>query len=596
VERLWAEAQAQGLLEHSPLEDRDLALPPDGQGLDLLIRFCFSALVDADCLDTARHFDGAKALASPPQGIADLSERFAREHQRLSGEPSTPLARARARMHQDCLDAASRPIGMYRLSMPTGGGKTLSGMAFALEHARVHGLERVVVAVPYTSITEQTAGVYRRFLGEGCVLEHHSGFDPDERGLDEEGKIFQRTTAVSWDAPVIVTTTVRLFEALAGNRVGASRRLHRLSRCVLILDEAQSLPLGVLEPAVDLLRQLPERYGTTVVLSTATQPAFEALPGAFSADEIVSDPAERFSELRRVRYDWEEDELGWDEVASRAQESPQALVIVNTRADATALLDEMPVGARHLSTSLCPQHRREVLASVRQDLTAGRPCLLVSTQVVEAGVDIDFPLVLRAIGPLDSIIQAAGRCNREGRLDEGEVVVFRPREGSVPPGAYSQATTLSSGKRYYGKDLNDPLVVSDYFRELYTVVGRGALDRNDVQNMRRALDFPGVAQGLRLIEDDTETVVVQYGDEERQDAVRAGCESLRAVRKPAAARAIQRSLAPCGVSMARWACEKTTREGLLQPLCPGWHMWLGEYDLRKGLVMPGSGPGDPLIF
>ncbi|MFW6206810.1 MAG: CRISPR-associated helicase Cas3', partial [Gemmatimonadota bacterium] len=308
--------------------------------------------------------------------------------------------------------------------MPTGGGKTLSGMGFALRHALVHGFERVIVAIPYTSIIEQTADTYRGVFGDG-VLEHHSAV-ASEAHEDADPvswhQLWRRLAAENWDARIVVTTTVQLFESVFANRPAPCRKLHNLVGSVLILDEAQTLPSHHLAPILAALSELTAHYRMSVVFCTATQPAVSAQPYAQvfeAAREIVPAPGTYFAALRRVTYEVpaSSERWSWQRVADEMRRSDQCLAVVNTKADALALLEVLDAPeVLHLSTNLCGAHRREVLADVRERLQSGRPCRLVSTQVVEAGVDLDFPLVLRAVGPLDRIVQAAGRCNREGSL------------------------------------------------------------------------------------------------------------------------------------------------------------------------------------
>jgi CRISPR-associated endonuclease/helicase Cas3 len=377
-----------------------------------------------------------------------LWERFERNQEALP-KADKPVNRIRKEIYDHCLDAAEQPTGLFRLTVPTGGGKTRSGMAFALRHALHHKMQRVIVAVPFLTITDQTAKTYHEIFEDAddehpVVLEHHSmadrniGDDEEEDFRPEE--VWCRLAAENWDAPIIVTTTVQLFESLfAKNRTG-TRKLHRLAGSVIIIDEAQTLPAHLLQPILDALKELCSHYGSTVVISTATQPAFEAIK-AFKdvqAVEIVPNPERYFEQLRRVDYEWRIDQpLAWNAVADFIRAEKQALAIVNTKKDSLALLDALDdPDAFHLSTLLCGAHRRLVVDEVKRRLSSGEPCRLVATQVVEAGVDIDFPLVLRAIGPLDSIIQAAGRCNREGRLERGRVIVFQPTDGGMPRGSY----------------------------------------------------------------------------------------------------------------------------------------------------------------
>jgi CRISPR-associated endonuclease/helicase Cas3 len=389
-------------------------------------------------------------------------------------------------------------------------------MAFALKHALVHGLDRVIVAIPYTSIIEQTADVYRNIFGETSVLEHHSAVITGHDGCDPLSyqDVWSRLASENWDAPIVVTTTVQLFESLFAHRPSACRKLHNIARSVLVLDEVQTLPPQLLTPILDVLQDLVEHYSVSVVLCTATQPALQDGPylkGLSNIREIVPDPPRYFAALRRVHYTLPaaDERWDWERVAVEMRNTAQCLAIVNTKPDALQLLDALNDStALHRSTLLCGAHRRDVLHEIRRRLDIGEPCRLIATQVVEAGVDLDFPLVLRAIGPLDRIVQAAGRCNREGRLASGRVVVFWPAEGKVPPGAYRTGTdTAISLLSRPQVDLHDPTLYRTYFELLYQAV---ETDVKGIQNLRQALDYPEVAQRFRLIEDDTAAVVVRY--------------------------------------------------------------------------------------
>jgi CRISPR-associated endonuclease/helicase Cas3 len=565
---------------------------------ELYLRLLFSALVDADYLDTERHFranTAAERGTQPP--LTALWDRFAADQQRLTGQRTDAVGQARHAIYQACLDAAERPPGLFRLTVPTGGGKTRSAMAFALRHAHCHGHQRVIVAVPFITITEQTAQVYRDIFGAGTdanpvVLEHHSGaLAADPRGDDFHAQqVWARLAAENWDAPIVVTTTVQLFESLFGRATSSSRKVHRLARSVIILDEAQALPAHLLTPILDALRELCTHYGTTVVLSTATQPAFEVIkPFAdLSPREIVPEPGYFFDALRRVDYQWRTDTpLTWAEVADLLRGEPRALVVVNTKKDALALLDALhDPDALHLSTLLCGAHRRRVIEEIRRRLAAGEPCRLVSTQVVEAGVDLDFPLVLRALGPLDGIIQAAGRCNREGRLARGRVVVFRPAEGGSPPGAYRTATGVTAGLLGGGSlDPDDPATPRAYFRRLYQTLDP---DAERIQSLREEMNYPEVARRFRMIQDDTTSVVVAYGPPERQRAVADLLGRLRTGVPDA--RALLRELQPYLVSVRTREAARYQQHGLIGPITPGLGEWLGTYDTVRGLVTTDPDP------
>jgi len=560
---------------------------------EFFLRMLFSALVDADFIDTERHFNAGKAaLRAPTVGIPELLERFAVSQSQLTGQGDNLVSQARDAMYQDCVRAADEPPGLFRLAIPTGGGKTRSAMAFALRHALRHGLQRIIVAVPFISITEQTADVYRSIFqadDDRVVLEHHSGggqrdeaddYSPQER--------WRRMAAENWDAPVIVTTTVQLFESMFGNRTTVCRKLHRLAGSVIILDEVQALPPHLLAPILDGVQQLCAHYGTTVVLSTATQPAFESVKpfAELQAREIVPDAARWFTALKRVSYDWQLDRpLGWAEVAAQLRAAPQALAVVNTKKDALALLDALgDAETLHLSTLLCGAHRRAVIAEVKQRLKAGQPCRLVSTQVIEAGVDLDFPLVLRALGPLDRIIQAAGRCNREGRLERGRVIVFEPAEGGLPQGAYRTATNLTRVELGRGDlDPDDPAHVRRYFRQLFSTLD---LDSKQIQRLREGLHYPEIAAQFRMIDEATEDVIITtYGD--RQQQIKADIALLRA--EPTRRREALRRLQPYTVAIFTRDAERYRRAGFIEALLPGELLpdvgiWNGVYHSVRGLV------------
>lgn len=574
-----------------------LPVPPwtnDPLEAELFLRLLFSALVDADCLDTERHFNPDKA--ADRGGTTDLPELwscFSLDQQRLTASADdSPVNRVRREVYDACIQAASMAPGFFRLMVPTGGGKTRSSLGFALRHALAHGRDRVIVAIPYTSIIDQTAQVYRDIFRDArAVLEHHSAVTfseaADAAPVTADAS-WSRLASENWDAPIVVTTNVQLFESLLGQRTGACRKLHNVARSVIVLDEVQTLPPHLLEPLLDVLRRLVSHYGASVVLCTATQPALEASPGFNGLPDvrdIVTDPSRHFAALERVTYEWPclEEDWSWDRIAAELREAPdgQAMAVVNTKADALALLDALDdPAALHLSTLLCPAHRRRVLAEIKRRLDAGEPCRLIATQVVEAGVDLDFPLVLRALGPLDRIVQAAGRCNREGHLDRGRVVIFVPTDGRIPPGAYRTGADTTSAllRGSNGQlDLNDPATYERYFRRFYQGVD---LDRERVQQVRKEFDYPEVAKRARLIDDDGVSVVIRYRDPDGPD-VGALLKELR--NAPQRSREILRQLQPFIVSVRRNLLEHYVAEGLAVELAPGLWEWFGRYDDVRGL-------------
>jgi CRISPR-associated endonuclease/helicase Cas3 len=607
----------QDLLEESPpVAPPDIVADPARR--EMWIRFLFSALVDADRLCTERFCDGTRAAkragsaASIERLVGLLEEELARIASSLSAEArERPINQARAHIARACLEAAPLPPGLFALTVPTGGGKTLAAMRFALHHARAHGLRRVIVVIPFTSIIEQNARHYARIFGAENVVEHHSNLDVERRRRENGESVadWQDLAAENWDAPIVVTTTVQFFESLFTNHPSRARKLHNVARSVVVLDEVQSLPPELLHTILDGLGQLVAWYGCSIVLSTATPPALRArdgLPfGLQNVREIVDDPAGLARALRRVRYEWPElsdldkrvdpdrvDAL-WSELAAEVAANDTVLVVVHRRADARLLakLLEARVGTDsvlHLSALMCPAHRLNVLEEVRSRLNAHLPCRLVSTQLIEAGVDVDFPVVYRALGGLDSIVQAAGRCNREGRLGLGRVVVFRaptmPPRG-VPAKGFEAACVLLRAARAEGQPLeaDDPETQDRFFRSLYTA---SDLDARGIQRLRCELQFEEVAKKFRMIEDGfTHTVIVPYKEScrlagELAEALKRGDPRLRDR---------FRALQPYTVSVHKSAFERIERAGALMEICEGLHMLRPEsahhYGQKYGLVV-----------
>jgi CRISPR-associated endonuclease/helicase Cas3 len=576
---------------------RPVSLPPhvenDRCSAEMFLRLAFSALVDADYLDTERHFRPDRSEVRDSRvSMSRLAGQLDAHVRGLSAGKTGPVAEARRSVHEACLRAAEGPGGVYRLAAPTGAGKTLSAMAFALRHADVHGLERVIAAVPFISITEQTADVYRKVFATSdgssgrTVLEHHSGVAEPEHAEDfHQSRVWRRLAAENWDAPIIVTTTVQLFESLFSNMPSRCRKLHRLAKSVIIIDEAQALPAHLLRPILDGLRYLCDHCGTTVLMSTATQPAFQAIHefADVPAIDIFPEPAGLFHALRRVTYDWQIDEsIGWTRAAELLAANKQALAVLNTKKDALALLNALgDAEALHLSTLLCGAHRRDTIAEVKRRLPAGRNCRLVSTQVIEAGVDLDFPFAMRAIGPLDAIIQTAGRCNREGRMDAGKVIVFRPAEGGSPPGPYRTGIGITGA--LLGRDNadpDDPALATEYFRQFFASIDT---DRERIQETRRALDYLDVARRFRMIDDDTEPVAItSYGAQPERRRVRETLDRLKDGAPEA--RVLLRRLQPYLVSLRRREAERFRSLGIIAEVIPGLGEWLGDYDSVRGLV------------
>ncbi|MBX3334653.1 MAG: CRISPR-associated helicase Cas3' [Nitrospira sp.] len=513
------------------------------------VRMLFSALVDADFLDTEAHFEGAadgKRYRSP--GLLIQSEKALPllldhiEKLQHQTQAATVVAEVRHALLEASLNAADHPPGLFSLTAPTGSGKTLAMLAFALKHAQQHGLRRIVVVIPYLSIIEQTASIYRSIFepifGEHYVLEHHSlsGRGEEKSAGDNEGEKGElsyaerqrRLLAENWDAPLIVTTSVQMLESLLSNRPSTCRKLHRLARSVILFDEVQTLPANLAVPTLATLSHLAHEYGSTVVFATATQPAFAHLHeavqshcvGGWQPREIVPEPIKLFTLLRRTEVRWENPGEGvtWAELSQSLREHAQAMCVVNLKRHAKEVWESMELSAIHLSTSLCPAHRRKVLDTVRERLKHRQQVHLIATQCVEAGVDIDFPVVYRAYAPMDAIIQAAGRCNREGKLAGfGEVRVFLPQDEAYPPGGYQQASQITRMLlRQHGVDgmrLDDPDFVTAYYRRLYDLNKPEAAARTkELLDFIKAGSFPDVARHYRLITQDAINIVVPYGE------------------------------------------------------------------------------------
>ena len=570
----WADAERRlrtlvpEMFSRIPSLPADFVADGDAMAAEFLLRFLFSCLVDADVLDTQAHQEATGPRVGPDLDASGLLDRFLHRREtflRLR-RPGKMDAR-RARVFDAAMVAAGHGPGLFRLTAPTGTAKTIAAAGFALKHAARWGKRRVIVAVPFITVTEQNAMVYRRLLDpedpdvDRVVLEHHSHVEFGDPDPTDRQHSWQRLAAENWDAPFVVTTTVQLFESLFGRTQSRMRKLHRIANSVIVLDEVQALPHRLLPPIADALRILSQRFGVTVVLSSATQPELGELdPFKDLADrtvEIMPDPARFLAECRRVRFKWRLDPkpLLADMVAEAATH-PQALLVVNTVRDARTAFEVARKLAGdgtvvlHLSTGMCAAHRRRVLGKVRALLKDGMPMLLVSTSLVEAGVDLDVPVAFRALGPPESMAQVAGRCNREDSLGErgGLVVIFEPADGGVPP---SYPTQIDKARGYFGpdKDPEDLDALSEYFRALYRTLGiedRGSAARTIARNRRR-WDFRAVADGplkkgdsskrdqelaFRMITEDTVPLVVRYENPDDPEADQTINECLTRLRGP----------------------------------------------------------------
>ena len=668
LSRIIASAAVEGI-DLSPDIDFDelVAHLPESEdnayAREVFDRLLFSCLIDADRLDTER-FDNPerfklrnvdKPTIKQLWDVFNIKQQdFIIEKQIKITDKNKEVFKVRQEVYKYCEEAALNRPGIFRLTVPTGGGKTLSSVAFALQHILANPTQlsvdpteylerRVVIAVPYTSIIEQTVKVYRgvfdRELASSSVLEHHSGIQYDSKSKQErstteeeidEGAIAAqrqaRLATQNWDAPLIVTTTVQLFESLFSNRTSKCRKLHNIVGSVIILDEVQTLPIALRESICSMLKELVERYHVSVVLCTATQPVLTGDDGYFRGfdRDAITDiiPAaisqDHFQKLKRVKYDLSaiknQIKWSWQELIDRLKPHPSALVILNTRKDALTVLetlgclpdlslpnelieDRVKVAIKnsqilHLSTLLCGAHRQAVLDEVRSRLNPENPqdCFLVSTQVVEAGVDLDFPIVYRALCPLDRIVQAAGRCNREGNMDEpGQVWVFELEEGTLPPkgSEYAKATEKTRQKleQYNEDDLHNPEIFTSYGNDLYKLE---SADKHKIQEDRANQYFETVATKFKLIDDETYPVVISYNDEAKELLRQIGYRGLFATD--------YRKLQPYLISIRHYEFQKHKDKSIAQPIAGvNFYVWIGSYDPILGVPLIGD-PSDVYLL
>nr|WP_243457732.1 CRISPR-associated endonuclease Cas3'' [Ottowia testudinis] len=552
--------------------------------LAFLARMVFSCLVDADFLDTEAFYrrangDSPSARQHPMPDLQALRFRLDAHLAKFSADSG--VNRVRADVLQHVRAQAGRDPGLFSLTVPTGGGKTLASLAFALDHAIAHGLRRVIFVIPFTSVVEQNAAVFRKALGdlgEAAVLEHHSAFvaeapprsDPDRYESVEK----LRLAMENWDAPIVVTTAVQFFESLFAARTSQCRKLHNIAGSVVVIDEAQTMPLKLLRPCVAAVDELARNYRSTVVLCTATQPALESPKfdgGLVGVRELAPEPTQLFEQLARVcvrHIGSLSDEALEHEMRSR----DRVLCIVNNRRHARAVYESMAglPGARHLSTLMCAKHRSKVLGEVRQMLVGGEPCRLVSTSLIEAGVDVDFPTVLRAEAGLDSIAQAAGRCNREGKRApaDSDVIVFATdNEDWAPPPElkqYAQAAREVLRQVPDGDPLS-PDAIRRYFELLYWQKGDQQLDAPNLLGLLKdsridSLPLETLASKFRMIDSAQVPVIVPYDDSARS--------LLRDLQFAEGCGGIARALQPYVVQVPQRAFDALYKAGAVSPVAP----------------------------
>ena len=508
------------------------------------IRMLFSCLVDADFLDTERFVNDGKVQRGGFATMQELHNLFFAYYATF-GKPTTPINQKRQEIYQQCLDAAEKEPGMFSLTVPTGGGKTLSSLAFALKHAIKYKKQRIIYIIPYTSIIEQTADIFRNILGNGNVIEHHMNVDYDDNDKKEDDGLNRKKLATeNWDAPVIVTTNVQFFESLFAAKTSRCRKVHNIANSVLIFDEAQMLPEPYLRPCIRSIGELAANYRCTAVLCTATQPSLETyfsrIGEGLKVREICPDTQGLYEFFRRAAYRFMDvDSL--ESLAVQLKEHEQVLCVTNSKKDARDLYQMMSGdGCYHLSTFMYPAHRRHVLAIIRQRLQDGLPCQVISTSLIQAGVDVDFPVVYREIAGLDSIIQTGGRCNREGKQRTEDSIVYiydlhKPMN-RIPAFVRRPIEITQTVVKDYD-DIASAESIKAYFDRLHYTIGEDQLDSKDILKRLEIINpaFTEIAKDFKLIEEDSRPVFIPIdGDLDNQKILvqlRAGIRSRSIFRK-----------------------------------------------------------------
>lgn len=561
------------ILEHMGPDPKEKAKSGTELSRSLWLRMLFSCLVDADFIDTEAFLEPGKTKKRTGypllSALSPLLDSYMEK--KTDQAPDTEVNRCRLEVLSTCREKATDHPGIFTLSVPTGGGKTLSSMAFAMKHALQYGKQRIIYVIPYTSIIEQTADQFREIFDE-AVLEHHSNMDSADASMENTRS---RLACENWDAPIIVTTTVQFFESLFASRASRCRKLHNIVNSVVVLDEAQLLPADYLSPVLAVLDDLSRNYGVTLILSTATQPALGPhksmeynFKGLSNLKEIISDPLAIHKRLKRtkvVSINRLASPLSWDQLSKCLSSHQSVLCIVNRRDDARILWEKMPRGAFHLSALMCGAHRSKRIAEIRNSLKESQPTRVVSTQLVEAGVDLDFPVVYRALAGLDSVAQAAGRCNREGTLSEGIVHVFLP-ESKIPQGHLRQAAEI--GWQLLSDNDGDMLAperFERFFQSLYWMRGN-RLDKEGILDLLKddanlEISFRTAAEKFKIIDETAYApVIVQYCD---------GASLIELLRRHGPERWVLRRLQRFTVNLPRNVHGKLLANGAIVEIHPG---------------------------
>lgn len=581
-----------------------------GFSFAFLTRMIFSALVDADFQETQNYMKDDLTPRGGHESIEQLCEKF-NAYLHKYDNPENEINKKRTETLKACIAQADSKQGFFKLTVPTGGGKTEASMAFALNHAVKHGLKRVIYVIPFTSIIEQNAGKFKESLGEENVLEHHSNFDwkrsekKDTEDADDETKDVMdklKLASENWDIPIVVTTNVQFFESLFANRSSRCRKLHNIAKSVIIFDEAQMLPREYLDPCMLAVKELVTNYGASAVFCTATQPALNQRLPDIEFTELAPDPQALFDFYKRVQVT-NIGKMPDAELIEKIQEHPQALCIVNTRRHAKGLFDQLEgKGNFHLSTLMCPAHRKEILKTIR-DLLADKSkpiCRVISTQVMEAGIDVDFPVGFRALAGLDSIVQAAGRVNREMKRGMSDIFVFDPETPHIkrkPIFIEQGARVAESILRDYGDNPESELAIGKYFDLLYRLQGKDGFDvkkiiacfhKEGIDDLD--FDFKKAADDFRMIDNNTVGVVIPYNEDAKQ--------ILAKVRGHPFPFKFARQLQMYTVNIYEKEFLKLQSKGVIETYNETYEVLnnVDFYDKQTGLVLPADAGGDALFF
>ena len=585
----------------------NLPLKAVGKGgftLSFCIRMIFSCLVDADFLDTEAFMSDGKIKQGGHDTMQTLLKRLrVRVEGWLANTDLTCVNGRRSAILKACMEKGRGKQGLYLLTVPTGGGKTVSSLAFALEQAAAHNLKRIIYVIPYTSIIDQNAKVFQDILGEENVLEDHCSVVYDNReDQDPAGKVLaerKRRSAENWDCPVVVTTNVQFFESLFANRTSKCRKLHNIAGSVVIFDEAQMLPAKYLKPCVQAISELIINYRCTAVLCTATQPALDPFfPSGLAAEELCPDPEDQFRFFKRTSV-INQGQISQEELISQLQGKEQVLCILNSRKRVQKIYGELAEeGTYQLSTLMYPKDRKHLLAEIKQRLTDKLPCRVIATSLVEAGVDMDFPAVFRELAGIDSVVQAAGRCNREGNHSwtECETTVFTFDNAEDYPIAPELKQPISVAEQV-SEDFDDVAsleAIADYFRRLYRYKGEGLDAKRIIEQFEsggrsRMFPFETVARKFKLIENSTKAILIDLEEEAQQIVAQ--------IRFGGYSRDLLRRAGQYTVNVYENDFKRLYGAGLLEELDENYYLIRDKslYTFKKGLVINVE-RGDALLY